>query len=234
MDSLEIQGIACHIGSQITDLAPFKEGIQTVHDLILELKAKGIVLKTIDLGGGIGIPYRENDPVVNIDDYAKSVFESLKNFSCNILLEPGRFLVGNAGAFVTEVLHTKTNEQKHFTIVDGAFNDLMRPMLYKAYHEIFPVQKTDQDIITTDVVGPICESTDTFAFGRKLPQTKPGDHLAIMSSGAYGASMASFYNSRSRPKEILVKGEDAFVVKESESFEDLIALEITPEFLKTS
>lgn len=231
LDSLDVQGIACHIGSQITDLLPFKESVQTIRDLVLKLKAKNIILKTIDLGGGLGIPYREKDLVVNVKDYAELVFESLKDFSCQILLEPGRFLTGNAGAFVTEVLYTKTNEGKHFTIVDGAFNDLMRPMLYNAYHEILPVQKTDRKMITTDVVGPICETTDTFASERKLPEVEPRDHLAIMSSGAYGASMASFYNSRPRPKEILVKGEEAFVIKESESLEDLIALEMMPDFL---
>lgn len=233
MSHIEIVGIDCHIGSQLTDISPFTDAMQRIRELVLELREQGIHLKSIDIGGGLGIRYKDED-VKTPEEYAKAILEPLKDLKCQILLEPGRFLVGNSGAFLTQVVYIKENEEgKHFTIVDGAFNDLMRPMLYHAYHEILPVTKEEnRREVSTDVVGPICETTDSFAKDRVLHEILPNEVMAIMSAGAYGASMASLYNSRPRPKEILVREKETYLIKEADSLEDIIRKEKMPGFLK--
>lgn len=233
MKHLDVVGVDCHIGSQIIELQCFEDAMKKVRDLVLELKKIGCHLKNIDIGGGLGIRYK-NEKNKSAWEYAESVLSPLKDLGCKIILEPGRFLVGNSGIFVTKVTYLKKNEDgKHFTIVDGAFNDLMRPMLYQAYHEIVPVVvKKDRAAVKTNVTGPICESTDFFAKERDVQLTGPGEYLAIMSAGAYGMSMASTYNSRPRPTEVLVKDKEFYVIRKPDRLEDIIGKETMPEFLK--
>lgn len=233
MKHVDVVGVDCHIGSQIIELQCFEDAMQKVRDLVLELKKIGCHLKNIDIGGGLGIRYK-NEKNKSAQEYAASVLSPLEGLGCKIILEPGRFLVGNAGIFVTKVTYLKKNEDgKHFTIVDGAFNDLMRPMLYQAYHEIVPVVvKKERSVIKTNITGPICESTDFFAKERNILLTGPGEHLAIMSAGAYGMSMASTYNSRPRPTEVLVKDKEFYVIRKPDRLEDIIGKETMPEFLK--
>jgi len=233
MKHIEIQGIGCHIGSQITELQPFTDAMGKIRDLVLQLREKGITIKTIDMGGGLGIRY-DNEEDKSPSDYASAVLEPLKDLNCRIIMEPGRFLTGNAGIFVTKVVYLKKGEDDHhFTIVDGAFNDLMRPMLYQAYHEINPVEKMGKrKTVKSDIVGPICETTDSFATSIEIKETAPGEYLAIMSTGAYGASMASTYNSRGRPAEIMVKDKEFYIIKKPDRLEDIIEKETLPEFLK--
>lgn len=233
MSHIDIVGISCHIGSQMCDVAPIAAAAAKLRDLVLALRAEGISLHNIDVGGGLGIRYKD-ETAPSAVDYATAILAPLKDLGCRIISEPGRFLVGNAGILITKVLYLKKSaEQKHFTIVDAAFNDLMRPMLYGAYHGIVPlVQKTGRAEVITDIVGPICETTDTFAKERPLPLTGPGEHLAILSAGAYGASMASLYNSRGRPTEVMVKEREFFVIKKPDRYEDIVQREVVPEFLK--
>lgn len=233
MSHVDIVGMGCHIGSQLVDIAPFADTVSRLRELVLELKSTGITLQSLDVGGGLGIRYKD-EPVRAVEDYAQMILKGVADLGLKIIFEPGRFLVGNAGAFVTKVTYLKkTEEGKHFTIVDGAFNDLMRPMLYGAYHEILPVVTVPgRPVITTDVVGPICESTDSFAKDREIPLTGPGEYLALMSAGAYGASMASLYNSRGRPTEVLVKDKEFYVIKKPDRLEDITEREAVPEFLK--
>lgn len=233
MSHIDIEGIACHIGSQLVDISPMGEAAVRLRELVLELKAEGIGLKRVDIGGGLGIRYKD-EAVRGPEEYAQAILGPLKDLGCRIVMEPGRFLVGNAGIFVAKVIYLKKNaDGRHFTIVDGAFNDLMRPMLYGAYHEILPVvRKEGRPPVKTDVVGPICETTDTFAKEREIPLTGPGEHVAFMSAGAYGASMSSTYNSRGRPCEILVRDKEFYVVKKPDRLEDITQRESVPEFLK--
>ena len=233
MSHIDIAGIDCHIGSQLLDLEPFTDAMLKVRELVLSLKANGIALESIDVGGGLGIRYKD-ESAKTADEYARAILAPLQDLGIKIILEPGRFLVGNAGIFVSKVVYLKKNEEgKHFTIVDGAFNDLMRPMLYGAYHEINPVvEVAGRPQVVTDVVGPICETTDSFAKDRTLPLVGPGEYVAFMSAGAYGASMASLYNSRGRPTEVLVKDKEFFVIKKPDRLEDITEREAVPEFLK--
>lgn len=220
---LAVVGIDCHIGSQLTDLLPFADAFKKLRALVLELKDEGILFENIDVGGGLGIRYHD-EPEISVAAYGKLVAQHFSELGSRIILEPGRFLLGHAGALVASVLYVKTNSSgKHFTIIDAGFNDLKRPMLYQAYHEILPVKKTRAKNIKTDVVGPICETTDTFAVNRILPEMQSGDLLAIMDCGAYGASMASFYNSRPRPMEILVTGAKHRVIKKRDSFKTIVS-----------
>ncbi len=233
LSHIDVTGIDCHIGSQITESQPFYDAAAKLRELILELKKEGIELKHVDVGGGLGIRYKD-ETTKSPTEYAAAILKALDGLNLNIILEPGRFLTGNAGIFVTKVLYLKEGDEgQHFTIVDGAFNDLMRPMLYDAYHEIVPLVKDDtRKKIATTIVGPICESTDTFAKDRTLTAVKPGEHLSFMSAGAYGMSMSSMYNSRGRVAEILVKGKEFFVIKKPDRLEDFTKQEALPEFLK--
>lgn len=233
MSHIDIVGIDCHIGSQLVDVQPFEDAMLKIRELVLELKALGINLQNIDVGGGLGIRYKD-EATPSPQEYAAAILKHLRDLGCCIVLEPGRFLVGNAGILVTKVIYTKKGgDGRNFTIVDAAFNDLMRPMLYGAYHEIYPVSvKPERARIKTDVVGPICETTDSFATARDLQLVGPGEHLAIMSAGAYGMSMSSVYNSRGRVAEVMVHKKEFFVIKKPDRLEDIIAKEAMPEFLK--
>jgi diaminopimelate decarboxylase len=231
--NLKICGLHMHIGSQITTSAPFVAAIKKVTDFIAHLKRIGISLEYLNIGGGLGIIYNNETPQT-AQHYAKKVLPLLKKTGLKIILEPGRFIVGNSGILVTRVLYIKETPKKKFVIVDAGMNDLIRPALYDAYHEILPLRNTPYAIRNTqkvDIVGPICESGDFFAKERKLPRVKEGEYLAVMSAGAYGFSMASNYNSRCRAKEILVVGDRVFVIRKRETSDDLIRHEEVPSFL---
>ena len=220
--NLEIVGLSTHIGSQITEMAPFAEAGRKVASIVGRLRAQGIAtLKYLDLGGGLGIPYQEQPPPPS--EYAEALLKPIAGLGLKIITEPGRVIVGNAGVLVTRVLYNKETDVKRFVVIDGAMNDLIRPVLYEAYHEIAAVDRRKPGkLVTVDVVGPVCESGDFFAREREMPEPRPGDLLAVMSAGAYGFVMASNYNSRPRAPEILVDGADAHVIRERESFEDLV------------
>jgi diaminopimelate decarboxylase len=228
---IEIVGIDCHIGSQLTEIAPFVEALKRVKLLVGRLKRMGITVRCLDLGGGLGIPYNAEAPP-QPHEYAKAIVEELHDLPCTLILEPGRVLVGNAGILLTRVLYTKKTPSKEFIIVDAGMNDLVRPSLYGSYHGIQPIEKKSGNHVVADVVGPICETSDFIARERNLPETKPGDLLAVMSAGAYGFSMSSTYNSRPRVPEVLVRDDRFHVTRKRESWEDLIRGETIPEFLE--
>lgn len=215
---LHLVGLGFHIGSQILSVQPFLDAFLKLKGLVAEFETLGFVIEHLDLGGGIGIPYQdETEPDLN--RYAEFVKEHRGKY--RILLEPGRFITGNTGVLLNKILYHKVNYEKHFLIVDGAMNDLLRPSLYQAYHEVLPLEQKEGSI-RADVVGPVCETGDFFAHDRLLPPLKQGDYLAIMNAGAYGFVAASNYNSRPRAAEILVDGDRAQVVRTRETFEDLI------------
>jgi diaminopimelate decarboxylase len=224
-------GISSHIGSQITEMGPFIEAVRSVRGMVTELKEDGIALKYIDIGGGLGIPYKGELPP-HPGEYGPAVERELRGSGLTLVLEPGRVIVGNSGIFVTRVLYVKKTPEKCFYIVDGAMNDLVRPALYDAYHEIMPLEQTDGKHERVDVVGPICESGDFLARDRKMPLLEPGAVLAVLGAGAYGFSMSSNYNSRRRVPEVLVRGKEFFVIRRRERLSDLMRGEIIPEFLK--
>ncbi len=229
--NVKVNGVHIHIGSQITEGAPFVGALKKVVAFIEDLRKDGVVIEYLDIGGGLGIIYKDEDPQTAAD-YAAKVLPILQKTGLKIIMEPGRFIVGNAGIFVTKALFIKDNGVKKFVIVDGGMNDLIRPMLYDAYHEIVPVKKTLAGKVKVDVVGPICESGDFFAHDRILPKVERGNLLAIMSAGAYGYVMASNYNIRGRVPEIMVKGNKFEVTRERETFKDLMRGEKVPSFLK--
>ena len=218
-------GIHFHIGSQLTDIAPIIEASGIVSKLLRELIALGVEIKFFDIGGGIGIKYK-GEVEINLYDYAQGILANLSGLDVTIVCEPGRFLVGNAGVFLTKVLYEKRNNEKRFVVVDGAMNDLIRPSLYGAYHEITAVNAPNSgENSPCDIVGPICESGDFLAKGVNLPNLSNGDLLCVKSAGAYGFTMSSNYNSRPRAAEIAMQGGKARLIRKRESFEDLIALE---------
>ncbi len=229
--NVNVNGVHIHIGSQITEGAPFVGALKKVVAFIDELRTEGVKIEYLDIGGGLGIIYKDENPQT-AQSYADKVLPILEKTGLKIIMEPGRFIVGNAGIFVTKVLYVKDNGVKKFVIVDGGMNDLIRPMLYDAYHEIVPVKATKAVKIKVDVVGPICESGDFFAHDRLLPKVGQEDLLAIMSAGAYGYVMASNYNVRGRVPEVMVRGNKFEVVKERESFKDLMRGEKVPKFIK--
>lgn len=232
MSHIQIVGIDCHIGSQLTSISPFVAAAERIVKIVQELQARGISVRHIDFGGGLGIKYKKEKPPTP-EAYAKAIFGVFKKLKIKIILEPGRFLVGNAGALLTRVIYNKSGEAKKFVIVDAASNDLVRPSLYGAHHEILPVTKSSgRRKVKVDVVGPICETGDFLAEGRMMPEIKVGELLAIMSAGAYGFSMSSTYNSRPRPAEVMVKGRKAFLIRERETVGDLTKGEKVPGFLK--
>jgi diaminopimelate decarboxylase len=218
--------VAMHIGSQLTDLAPFRAAFTRLATLVGTLRANGLIIKRLDLGGGLGIPYNDEKPPLP-GDYAKMVMETVGDLGCTLMFEPGRMLAGNAGILVTEVIYVKEGGARCFAIVDAAMNDLMRPALYDAYHGIIPLkQPTDSaEFALVDVVGPVCETGDTFARQRSLPPLHAGDFLAIQSAGAYGSSMASTYNTRPLAPEVLVSGAKFSVVRARPSYEDILEIE---------
>ncbi len=222
----EIRGIACHIGSQLTSLSPFAAAFDRLLDAILNLDHMGISLQYIDLGGGLGIRYKDEIPPTP-QEYGSLIQEKFQNSQKTILLEPGRAICGNAGYILTRVIYVKQNEGKRFYIVDAGMNDLIRPSLYQAYHEIVPVKlPTSTEKFPADVVGPICESGDFLAKNRELPLLQEGDLLLIKNSGAYGFSMSSNYNARPRPAEVLIDDGNFSLIRMRENYEQLIANEV--------
>mgnify|MGYP002624563288 CR=1 FL=1 len=221
-------GIDCHIGSQLTTVQPFVDALNRVRHLLLELRDAGHEIRTIDVGGGLGVRYDDEEPP-SFEEYARGVTESVGGLDCDLVFEPGRALAANAGVMLTRVLYEKTNEDKRFVIVDAGMNDLIRPALYEAYQRIEPVGPARGEARAADVVGPVCESGDFLAKDRPFPPVEPGDLLAVHSAGAYGFSMSSNYNGRLRAAEVLVKGDRAALVREREGFEDLVRGESIPE-----
>ncbi len=223
MPGIKPVSVAVHIGSQLTDLTPLRNAYRTVAELVTALRSDGHEIDSIDLGGGLGIRYKDETPPA-LTDYAKVVQETTGNLGCKLFVEPGRMLVGNAGILVTQVIYDKQGQSRRFVIVDAAMNDLVRPAMYEAYHAIEPVQETaaGASLTDADIVGPICETGDTFARGRALPALKTGDFLAFRSAGAYGAVMSSTYNSRLLVPEVLVKGNEYAVVRRRPSYDELL------------
>jgi len=222
---LKIVGIHTHIGSQITEVEPFVESVSKLADLAIELRRNDIDLEYIDLGGGIGITYQDEEPP-SYESYAEAIAPHVARAGCTLVVEPGRSIAGNAGILLTKVLYVKRGAVKQFVVVDAAMNDLMRPTLYDSYHEIVPVvERDDSAMFTVDVVGGICESGDFLARERDMPQVAEGDLLAVMSAGAYGSSMSSTYNSRPLVPEVLVDGAEVHVVRRRQTFDEMLALE---------
>jgi diaminopimelate decarboxylase len=220
LKNIEVVGVDCHIGSQITELSPFVDALGRIKELVFQLRERGFDIRYFDIGGGLGITYKDEVPP-DPAEYAAAIKKVAKDLDAIFILEPGRVIVGNAGILLTEVLYTKQAD-KNFVIVDAGMNDLMRPAMYDAFHEIIPAVKANGPRITADVVGPICESSDYLAKDREMTEAKRGDLLAVMSAGAYSFSMASNYNSRPRAAEIMVDGGDFVVVRQRETYEDLI------------
>ncbi|MBV9556651.1 MAG: diaminopimelate decarboxylase [Pseudolabrys sp.] len=228
LPGLKVAGVDMHIGSQITDLDPFGDAFALLADFVRTLRADGHTISHIDLGGGLGIPYRDdNEPPPSPDAYAAVVKKATRELDCKLIFEPGRLLVGNAGILVTRVLFVKHGDAKTFVIVDAAMNDLIRPTLYEAHHEIWPVREAAPGAtrIRADVVGPVCESGDFLALNRDMPEPKPGDLLAVMSAGAYGAVQAGTYNTRALVPETLVKDREWALVRPRLEVDQLISLD---------
>ena len=228
---LEVIGVDCHIGSQLTTIPPFVDALSRVKVFVEALRKEGARIRYLDLGGGLGIRYKDEEPP-HPEEYAGALIQGLRGLDVTLILEPGRVVVGNAGILVTEVLYLKEGEEKTFVVVDGGMNDLIRPALYGSYQAIRPVVERKGEMIVADVVGPICESGDFFAKDREIPRPQEGDLLAVMSAGAYGFTMSSNYNSRPRAPEILVDGDNFHVVRKRESFEDLVSGETIPPILQ--
>jgi diaminopimelate decarboxylase len=236
LKNLEVIGVDCHIGSQLTSVGPFVDALSRVREyldrvLVGYLRKEGANIRYLDLGGGLGIQYKDEEPPLP-EEYAAALIQGLEGLDVTLILEPGRVIVGNAGILVTEVLYLKETEEKKFVVVDGGMNDLIRPALYGSYQAIRPVLDTKAGTIVADVVGPICESGDFFAKDREVPRPEPGDLLAVMSAGAYGFTMASNYNSHPRPPEVLVDGDKFYVVRQRETLDDLIRGETIPPMLQ--
>jgi diaminopimelate decarboxylase len=227
LPGLKVTGVDMHIGSQITDLAPFDNAFALLSEFVRELRADGHAIEHIDLGGGLGIPYHHDDEPPHPEAYAAMVKRATKGLGCTLIFEPGRLLVGNAGILLTRVIYLKRGDAKTFVIVDAAMNDLVRPTLYEAHHEIVPVQEVAAGSrrIVADVVGPICESGDFLALGRALAEPQPGDLLAVMTSGAYGAVQAGTYNSRPLVPEVLVRDTEWSLVRPRMEVDQIIALD---------
>lgn len=234
LPGIDVTGIDMHIGSQITELQPFEDAFRLLRELVEALRGDGHTISHVDIGGGLGIPYREdNNPPPLPDAYAHIVKNELKSLNCKIVTEPGRLIVGNAGILVTEVIYVKDGGEKTFVIVDGAMNDLIRPTLYEAYHGIRAVVQPAEDAprIKADIVGPVCETGDYLALDREMAAPQPGDLIAVSSAGAYGAVQAGTYNSRLLVPEVLVKGDKFHVIRPRGTYEDLIALDSVPDWL---
>jgi diaminopimelate decarboxylase len=234
LPALKIAGVDVHIGSQITDLAPFATAFTRVAELVKVLRADGHDIARADLGGGLGVPYRtNNEPPPDPSAYAQTIARALDGLDLKLILEPGRLIAANAGVLVSRVIYVKRGEQKQFLILDAGMNDLMRPALYDAHHEIVPVAEpgADRQHAVYDVVGPVCETTDLFARDRDLPELKDGDLVAFLTAGAYGAVMASAYNARPPAPEVLVKGDRWSVVRPRLDYDALIGLDSLPDWL---
>ncbi|MEO6608417.1 MAG: diaminopimelate decarboxylase, partial [Aestuariivirga sp.] len=227
LSNIDVAGVDMHIGSQITELAPFEQAFKLMAELVGTLKSQGHNIRHLDLGGGLGVPYRgDNDVPPHPDEYAAMVKRTLGHFNLKYVMEPGRMIVGNAGILVTRVVYVKETKDKTFVIQDGAMNDLIRPTLYDAYHEIVPVDETRKaKLAEVDVVGPVCESGDYFAKSRRMAKLEAGDLMAVMTAGAYGAVQAGTYNTRPLVPEVLVKGKQWAIIRARQTYEELIGLD---------
>jgi diaminopimelate decarboxylase len=233
LPNLKVVGIDCHLGSQLVEVEPFVDALKKLRRLVDSLRKEGMEIRYLDLGGGLGITYNDEEPPDPVE-YASSILDQIRSFDCTLILEPGRVIVGNAGILVSRVLYTKENEEKRFIIVDAAMNDLVRPSYYGSFHQVLPVKKENREEIVADVVGPVCESADFLAKGRKIQKLHPGELIAVMSAGAYGFSMSTNYNSRPRVAEVLVRDDEMHVIRKREGYEDLIRGEKIPKFLLES
>lgn len=234
LPGIRIVGVDVHIGSQLTELAPFEAAFARVGDMVEALRTDGHDIGRIDLGGGLGIPYRgQNDIPPHPDEYAAMVKRTVGHLGCELLFEPGRMIAGNAGILVARVIYEKHGTDRAFLIVDGAMNDLLRPTLYNAWHDIWPVAEVPANAprVSYDVVGPVCESGDFFARGRDLPQLGSGDLVAILSAGAYGAVQASTYNTRPLVPEVLVKGDKMAVIRARPTYDSMLKQDMIPSWL---
>ena len=234
MLGVKVVGVDVHIGSQLTDLEPFRMAFTKLAELVDDLIKDGHEIKCLDLGGGLGISYQKtNDVQPSLQEYGQIIRETVGSLGCEILVEPGRFIVGNAGILVSEIIYKKFGEDREFLIVDSAMNDLIRPSLYAAYHEILPIKKPNNSSSSAcyDVVGPVCETGDTFATQRILTEMESGELLAFMSAGAYGSVMASEYNTRPLIPEVLVKGDNFSIIRARPLIEDIIRRDIVPDWV---
>ena len=234
LPGIKVSGIDMHIGSQITEMQPFEDAFRLLRELVDTLRSDGHAIDHVDIGGGLGIPYKDdNNPPPEPDVYARIVLEQLSGLNCKIVAEPGRLIVGNAGILVTEVIYVKDGGDKTFVIVDAAMNDLIRPTLYDAHHEIRPVviSAASAPRIRADIVGPVCETGDYLALDREMAMPRPGDLMAVGSAGAYGAVQASTYNTRRLIPEVLVNGGEFHVIRPRPSYDDMIALDSVPAWL---
>jgi diaminopimelate decarboxylase len=236
MKHIDVIGVDCHIGSQLTSVAPFVDALAKVREyldrvLFGEMKKEGAQIRYLDLGGGLGIKYNDETPPLP-EDYARALIQGLEGLDVTLILEPGRVIVGNAGVLLSEVQYIKETDTKKFVIIDAGMNDLIRPALYGSYMAIRPVAQSQAETITADVVGPICETGDFFAHDREIARPERGDLLSVMSAGAYGFTMASNYNSHPKPPEVLVDGDRYYIVRKRESFDDLINGEVIPAALQ--
>lgn len=222
LPGLALEGASCHIGSQLLDVAPLVEAAERMAALVERLRARGIAVRFLDLGGGLGVPYRKEDSWPDVPRYLAAVRGIAERLGVELLLEPGRFIAGPAGALLARVLYRKAGGGKEFLIVDASMTELIRPALYEAHHEMLPLRQTGRGTFVADIVGPVCESSDFLAEEREIENLLPGDFLAVMTAGAYGFVMASNYNARPRPCEVLVDGDAWRVVRQRERLEDLV------------
>ncbi|UCH08364.1 MAG: diaminopimelate decarboxylase [Deltaproteobacteria bacterium] len=230
LDNIDVKGISCHIGSQLTEIEPFLDAMRKLRALMKGLEKKDISISYLNIGGGLGITYDDENPP-HPSEYAAALKKTMGANNVTLILEPGRVIIGNAGIMITRVLYTKSTPHKRFVVVDAGMNDLIRPALYNSFHTVQPVEITSSEKAKGDLVGPVCETGDFFARDREMASFQPGDLVAVMSSGAYGFSMASNYNSRPRPAEVMVRGNLFSVIRSRETYDDLVKGEFIPEFL---
>jgi diaminopimelate decarboxylase len=227
---LDVQGVSVHIGSQLTSMEPFAAAFRHVRNFVFELRSKGFSIRTVDLGGGLGIPYGESEPPVP-DMYAETVRREMQGIGAKLIFEPGRLIVGNAGILVSRVIYVKKSDSRTFVIIDAAMNDLIRPTLYDAYHEIVPARASSAEKMAVDVVGPVCETGDIFAEGRKMAPVSAGELVVLRSAGAYGAVMANTYNARLLVPEVMVRGKEYAVVRPRPGYESLTKRDKIPSWI---
>ena len=230
LENVEVKGISCHIGSQLTEIEPFLDALRKLRALLKGLEKMNLHISYLNIGGGLGITYDDENPP-HPSEYAAALKKTMGANNVTLILEPGRVIIGNAGILITRVLYTKSTPHKRFVIVDAGMNDLIRPALYDSFHAVQPVEMTSSEKVKGDLVGPVCETGDFFAKDREMPSFQPGDLVAVMSAGAYGFSMASNYNSRPRPAEVMVRGALFSVIRSRETYDDLVKGEIVPEFI---
>jgi len=221
-ENISLDGVSCHIGSQILDIAPMQQVFEKMLALAERLRARGLPIRSLDLGGGLGVPYKPGDTAPAIREYIQAMCKSVCGHGLEILIEPGRSIVADAGVLLTRVLYRKSNGTKQFVIVDAGMNDLIRPALYQSHHQIIPLRESSTGTMIADVVGPVCETGDFLARNREIAQALPGDYLAVCTAGAYGFVASSNYNARPRPPEILVEGGRYRVIRQRETYDDLI------------